>query len=84
MSTHIHIQSTITSKGQVTIPKAIRDALSLQTGDKIAFVVQGDDVSISKSPDLLELAGSVKVPPGMRGKPFSEIRATARKARTSR
>lgn len=31
--------STITTKGQITIPKAIRDALMLNAGDKIEFVV---------------------------------------------
>jgi AbrB family looped-hinge helix DNA binding protein len=31
--------STITSKGQITIPKAVRDALKLNAGDKIEFVV---------------------------------------------
>lgn len=30
--------STLTSKGQVTIPKIVRDALKLQKGDKIEFV----------------------------------------------
>jgi len=33
---------SITSKGQVTIPKAIRDALHLSTGDKINFIVNKD------------------------------------------
>jgi AbrB family looped-hinge helix DNA binding protein len=31
--------STITSKGQITIPKVVRDALKLNAGDKIEFVV---------------------------------------------
>ncbi len=31
--------ATITTKGQVTIPKAVRDSLRLGTGDKIEFVV---------------------------------------------
>lgn len=31
--------ATITSKGQVTIPKEIRDTLLLQTGDKIDFTL---------------------------------------------
>ena len=31
--------ATITSKGQVTIPKAVRDSLKLHAGDKIEFVV---------------------------------------------
>jgi antitoxin PrlF len=32
-------QSTLTSKGQVTIPKFIRDSMALQVGDKIEFVL---------------------------------------------
>ena len=31
--------ATITTKGQVTIPKSVRDSLMLSTGDKIEFVV---------------------------------------------
>ena len=31
--------ATITTKGQVTVPKAVRNALSLKTGDRIEFVL---------------------------------------------
>ena len=31
--------ATITSKGQLTIPKTVRDALRLNTGDKVEFVI---------------------------------------------
>ena len=31
--------STLTSKGQITIPKAIRDSLRLHSGDKVEFVI---------------------------------------------
>ena len=31
--------ATITSKGQVTIPKEVRDSLHLHSGDKIAFIL---------------------------------------------
>ena len=31
--------ATITSKGQVTIPKAVRDSLRLHPGDKVEFVI---------------------------------------------
>ena len=31
--------ATITTKGQVTIPKSVRDSLMLSTGDKIEFLV---------------------------------------------
>ncbi|MBK8452553.1 MAG: AbrB/MazE/SpoVT family DNA-binding domain-containing protein [Thiofilum sp.] len=31
--------STVTQKGQVTIPKSVRDNLNLMTGDKVEFVL---------------------------------------------
>jgi len=31
--------ATLTSKGQVTVPKKIRDSLRLHTGDKIEFII---------------------------------------------
>jgi len=34
--------ATITSKGQLTVPKEIRDFLKLQSGDKVRFVVNND------------------------------------------
>jgi AbrB family looped-hinge helix DNA binding protein len=34
--------STLTSKGQVTIPKPVRDRLHLRTGDKLDFRVEED------------------------------------------
>lgn len=34
--------ATLTSKGQLTLPQAVRDALGLQTGDKVDFVPQAD------------------------------------------
>jgi AbrB family looped-hinge helix DNA binding protein len=34
--------STITSKGQVTIPKNVRERLHLRTGDKLDFQIQED------------------------------------------
>ena len=33
--------ATLTTKGQVTIPKEIREGLKLQTGDKIEIIVTG-------------------------------------------
>jgi antitoxin PrlF len=34
--------ATLTTKGQVTIPKAIRDHLRLDTGDRVSFVIHDD------------------------------------------
>ena len=45
----IHEIATVTSKGQVTLPKAIRQALGLDTGSQIAFEVRGSEVVVSRT-----------------------------------
>jgi AbrB family looped-hinge helix DNA binding protein len=35
-------ESTITSKGQITLPKKVREALHLDVGDKVYFDVKDD------------------------------------------
>jgi antitoxin PrlF len=55
------IISTLTSKGQVTIPVEIRKHLGLDTGTKIAFVIDDDgNVSLRppKYPTIASLAGA--------------------------
>jgi AbrB family looped-hinge helix DNA binding protein len=39
---------SVTSKGQVTIPKDIRDELGLTEGDKIMFLIEGDKAILRK------------------------------------
>ncbi|MBQ7197424.1 MAG: AbrB/MazE/SpoVT family DNA-binding domain-containing protein [Synergistaceae bacterium] len=39
----------ITSDGQVTIPKDVRKALGVSNGDRITFVVDGNNVRIANS-----------------------------------
>ncbi len=54
--------STLTRKGQVTIPKAIRDRLGVREGEKVFFVVRGDEVVLKAlRGNILELKGSVKL-----------------------
>jgi len=52
--------ATITSKGQVTIPKEIRDLLHIQTNDKVDFVVDGNVVRLVPVKTLLDLRGAVR------------------------
>jgi AbrB family looped-hinge helix DNA binding protein len=56
--------STITSKGQTTIPKDIRDRLHLRPGDRLEFVVDDDGrvVVLPATVDAAELAGILKPP----------------------
>lgn len=55
------MDSTLTVKGQATIPKAIRDHLKLKPGDRIKFFVHPDGsvVLLPKRP-VLSLRGIVK------------------------
>ena len=39
----------VTTKGQVTIPKAIRESLNLKEGSKILFIQKGNDIVIKNS-----------------------------------
>ena len=39
-------ESSITSKGQTTIPKFVREALGVQAGDRVRYVVTDTDVRL--------------------------------------
>ena len=41
-------QATLTSKGQITIPKDVRDSLQLQVGDKVEFTITTDNEALMK------------------------------------
>jgi AbrB family looped-hinge helix DNA binding protein len=71
----------VTSKGQVTVPKAVRDALGLKEGDEIVFRVEGDRAVLARSADFLELAGSVSVPAAKRNVAWDEVLRRTRTAR---
>jgi AbrB family looped-hinge helix DNA binding protein len=45
----VSMATTITVKGQVTIPKHIRDALKLAPGSQVEFAVEGEKVVLSKA-----------------------------------
>lgn len=44
----IHEVASVTSKGQITLPKAIRQLLDISVGGKIAFDLRGEEVVVSK------------------------------------
>ena len=77
------VPAKITSKGQITLPKPVRDALGLKAGDRVLFRIHPKRAVLAKVPDFLTLAGTVPVPPTKRGATWSQIReATWRKRAT--
>ena len=54
-------RATLTSKGQVTIPKDVRDRLGLESGDRVVFEFEGDVVRlrVERRKSLEELMGSL-------------------------
>ena len=56
--------STLTTKGQIVIPKTIRDRLKLEPGDRLDFIIQEDgDVLIRPvSEDVQTLKGLLHRP----------------------
>jgi antitoxin PrlF len=73
--------SRLSSKGQLTVPKPVRDALGLGEGDQVVFRVEGNRAVLARTPDLLDLAGVVSVPAAKRGTPWKEVLRQTRAAR---
>lgn len=59
-------ESTITVKGQTTVPQAIRDAMHAQTGSRLTWTLMPDGTAIvrAKTKSVLDLAGMLKPPSG--------------------
>ena len=51
---------TVSSKGQIAIPKPVRKALNLSEGTKLTIEVQGHRILLVKEPAWKSLEGSVK------------------------
>ncbi|MGV2100612.1 MULTISPECIES: AbrB/MazE/SpoVT family DNA-binding domain-containing protein [unclassified Rhizobium] len=57
-------EATISAKGQVTIPKEMREALDLRPGDQLIYsVVDGEVIITPKNVDFKDLAGLLGSPP---------------------
>ena len=72
--------STLTTKGQTTIPKQVRDHLKLQSGDQIDFVIQPDGSVVVRPATLhvKELKGILHRN-RMKGLPVSAMNEAMRK-----
>jgi AbrB family looped-hinge helix DNA binding protein len=71
----------IYKKGQITIPKAVRDATGLKIGDRVVVEARDDEIVVRRAVGVLEF-----MPPRPRSKelPWNETRQVAREDRVKR
>ncbi|MFA7433732.1 MAG: type II toxin-antitoxin system PrlF family antitoxin [Gemmobacter sp.] len=55
-------ETTVTVKGQTTLPRNVRAALGLKGGDKVRYVVTGGEVRLMKARPVAELEGLLARP----------------------
>ena len=72
--------STVTSKGQTTIPGKIRKALRIKPGDRLEYEVNGEHATIRVHPGIQSLKGALASDKG-KNMTFAEIREAAAEAR---
>jgi AbrB family looped-hinge helix DNA binding protein len=57
--------ATLTSKGQITLPKSVRDGLGIRTGGRVEFVEMDKGVyrMVAATREIREIKGSIPKPP---------------------
>lgn len=73
----------VSSKGQITVPKTVRDALGITEGDDVVFRVEGNRAVLARTPSFLELAGTVSVPAAKRNVAWDEVLRRTRASRAA-
>src|ERR1051326_3543173 len=73
------LHSTVTSKGQTTIPEKIRKALRIKPGDKLEYEVEGERATIRVHPGIRSLKAVLASKKGKR-MACAEIREAAAEA----
>jgi len=77
----MEIAAKMSSKGQITVPKAVRDALGIGEGDTVVFRVEGNRAVLARTPVFLSLAGTIKVPAARRNAAWDDVVRKTRSAR---
>ena len=54
------IESSITTKGQTTLPKPVRDALGVRPGDRVRYLIVDGDVHILPVRSIDRLFGALR------------------------
>jgi antitoxin PrlF len=69
----MEIAAKMSSKGQLTVPKSVRDALGIAEGDEVIFRVEGNRAVLARTPDFLSLAGTIAVPAAERNAAWDDV-----------
>ena len=72
----------VSSKGQVTVPKVVREALGIKVGDEVVFRVEGKRALLARTADFLALGGTVRVPAAKRNVAWDDVIRRTRAARS--
>lgn len=61
------MEATVAERGQITLPKAVRDALGLSKGTQLKVEIEGSRIILSKNVDdaISRLRGRFKLPDGV-------------------
>ena len=70
------LTATVTSKGQITIPLAVRRKLGLKEGDRVTFLFEGGQALLvpAGGRTLMELRGALAVKPSLAQDDYDEVR----------
>ena len=76
--------ATVTTKGQITLPKPIRDRLRVKAGDQVSFREREDGSIVVEAAtiDLLELRGTIV--PRISGVTLADMTSAIRRGATKR
>ena len=74
---------TVLSKGQIAIPKLVRDALNISPGTRLTLDVRGQEIVLSKEPALKKLEGMLAGDKHLMDK-FAEARKREREPEDSK
>jgi AbrB family looped-hinge helix DNA binding protein len=74
----------VTSKGRITVPKAVREALRIEPGDELVFHVVGNRAVLARTPHFLDLAGTFRVPAARRNATWDDVVRATRRSRARR
>jgi len=78
------VAARLSSKGQVTIPKAVREALGVEEGDPVIFRIDGNLVTLQRTSDFLEPAGTIAAPVTKKSASWDRVLESSRASRAKK